>query len=123
MKTNQRGDLELVLTIIIVTIVVLLIGNTIGLSIYQAIATHRQETFTVNKSERIVDGGGKSSRYLIYTNKGVYQDADSFWNGKWNSSDLYNDIKVNKTYTCDVTGWRNGFFSWYPNVVRCDDAK
>lgn len=80
---------------------------------------HHFITLTVNKSERVVDQDGKGSRYLIFTDKGVFENSDSLLNNKWNSSDLYNDIKVGKTYTCDLVGFRNGFFSTYENIIRC----
>ncbi len=72
-------------------------------------------TFTVNKAERVVSG--KTSKYLIFTDKGVYENTDALWHGKWNSSDVYNKIATKKTYEARTYGWRMPFFSVYPNIL------
>jgi hypothetical protein len=118
-RTTQAGDAETAITIIIATFAVLLIFAIAGISIYKSIATHRDETFTVKKSERITESNN-SSRYLIYTEQGVYENTDSLLNGKFTSSDLYNELAAGRTYTCDVIGWRAPFLSWYPNIISCD---
>ncbi len=121
MKANkQRGDIEIVLGGIFIVGIILVLVGSIFLAFYKDAATHRNETFTVQKSERIADG--RSGRYLLFTDKGVYEDTDSLYNGKFNSSDVYAQLIAGKAYTCDVVGWRNGFFSWYPNVIKCDEA-
>jgi hypothetical protein len=121
---NRENGFEIVDAFYIV-ISVLAIGLFITMATVSVIAvhTHKQVTFTVSKSERVVNSSGEGARYLVYTNKGVYENTDSFWNGKWNSSDLYNQIQVGKKYSCDTTGWRNGFFSWYPNLISCEEQK
>jgi hypothetical protein len=85
---------------------------------FQAYYTHHNVTFTVDKSERVCDSSNSGCRYLIYTDKGVYEDTDSMLNGKWNSSDIYGQIQNGKTYDATVYGWRSGFMSWYPNIVK-----
>lgn len=117
-KTNQRGDAELTVKLFIGAVVAIVLLCMFGLNIFKSLATHRNETITINKTERIAED--KSARYLVFTNKGVYENTDSFWNGKFNSSDLYNQLEAGKTYECDVIGWRNGFFSWYPNLISCE---
>ncbi len=76
-------------------------------------------TFTVSEKERVVQSNGDSvsSRYLVYTNTGVYENTDSFLFGKFNSSDVHGQLKVGKRYKCTVAGWRIPFFSCYPNIV------
>ncbi|MEA9985669.1 hypothetical protein [Subtercola sp. RTI3] len=76
---------------------------------------HRQVNFSVTSTAV----KGKDGTYMIYTNNGVYEDTDSFWNNKWNSSDLYNSLQVGKTYTCDAVGFRNGYLSAYENLISC----
>lgn len=72
-------------------------------------------TFTVNKAERVVKDD--SSKYLIFTDKGVYENTDALWHWKWNSSDIYNKIAAGKTYEARTYGWRMPFFSTYPNIL------
>ena len=64
----------------------------------------------VNKTERIND------RYLIYTDKGVFSNHDSMFHGKFNSSDIYGEIKVDSMYQFKVYGLRNRFWTIYKNV-------
>lgn len=65
-----------------------------------------------------------SCKYMIYTDKGVFQNTDSLINWKWNSADFYNDMKVGKTYDLKVSGWRVApVLSWFPNVVEFKEVK
>lgn len=56
-------------------------------------------------------------RYVIYTDLEVFENRDSVWFLKWNSSDVYNDMKKDGTYEITVTGFRIPFFSSYRNIV------
>jgi len=69
---------------------------------------------------------GESSRYLIFTelNDGtakVFENTDSLLEGKFNSSDVYGEIKEEKTYRFDTYGWRIPFLSWYENIVKAKE--
>lgn len=80
-----------------------------------------QETVVVTKVERITKGD--SSKYLIFCEREngdviVYENTDSWIRGKFNSSDLYAQIKVNKKYTFTLTGYRVPFLSWYENIIK-----
>lgn len=79
-------------------------------------ATHPTHTVTATVTDK-VRTGGDNSKYLIFTDKGVFENTDSLVNGKWNSSDLYGQTKIGKTYTFTVRGLRVHFLSWYPNIV------
>ena len=91
---------------------------TIGLGSYGLYqVTHPSKDVTVTVTDKVVKNDGNSSTYLIFTDKGVYEDSDSMLNGKWNSSDIYNQLKKGKTYRLHVRGIRNHFLSWYPNIL------
>lgn len=64
-----------------------------------------------------------SCKYMLYTDKGVFQNTDSLINLKWSSADFYNDLKVGKTYDLRVSGWRVPFLNWFPNVVEYKEVK
>ena len=99
-------------------------GLAIGIGIFAS--GHLQEsgiTFTVKEKERVVDRDGNGSRYLIWSEDETFENVDSFIKGKFDSSDLYGKLEVGKTYTCKVYGWRNGFFSWYRNIIECKEEK
>lgn len=72
-------------------------------------------TVVVKNKESVAITNG--SKYLIYTSGGVYENTDSFLFGKFNASDVYNNIEPGKKYRFTVAGWRIPFFSSYQNIV------
>lgn len=88
---------------------------------YEAVNPTKDVTVTV--TDKVVKNSKNDSTYLIFTDKGVFEDSDSLINGKWNSSDLYNELKVGKTYTLHVRGIRNHVLSWYPNILTVKPVK
>jgi hypothetical protein len=59
----------------------------------------------------------------IYTEQcGVFANADSLWRGKTTSGDLWGQIEPGETYDFRVVGWRNGFFSAFPNVLAIEEG-
>lgn len=81
-----------------------------------------QVKLTVNKAERVTTGSGDtlSSTYLIYTNSETFQNSDSIWHWKWNSSDIHGQLKEGDVLTAKVYGWRIPFLSAYRNVVEVE---
>lgn len=77
---------------------------------------------TIESKERVVTGSGDSisSKYLIYTDKGVFECTDSWLFFKFNSSDIYSKLKDGKTYKVHVAGWRIQFFSSYKNIISIE---
>lgn len=118
-KTNQKGS-------IMEWLVVLLIVGVIMLSLIVspliAYNTDEYVNFTVKNKERITSGSGSSmtSKYLIYTDNGVYENTDSFWYWKWDSADVYNSIDIGKTCKAKVYGFRVPFMSWFRNILTID---
>lgn len=62
-------------------------------------------------------------KFLIMTDKGVFENTDSLINFKFNSSDVFNELQVGGTYNLTVNGWRVPFMSWYPNIVSYKSNK
>ena len=106
--------MELKYFIIILGILgVLNIGYTYG--------TSGEKTITIEKSEMVINSGGK---YLIFTkNNGVFENTDSFFRFKFNSSDMYSLLKEDKTYNVKYYGWRIPLFSMYPNIYEATKQK
>ena len=78
-------------------------------------------TATVKDKESVRKGGDNT--YLIFTDKGVFENDDSLLRGKWNSSDFYNAIEIGKTYKFTVIGYRVPFLSWYKNIIEYEEVK
>ena len=73
---------------------------------------------TVIEKERVISND--ESKYLIFTEDEVFENTDTFVFLKFNSSDLYRDLRVGETYTVTVAGWRLPVLSMYRNIVRID---
>lgn len=75
-----------------------------------------QYTVEITNKERVED------KYLIFCEDEngvsyVFENTDSLLRGKWNSSDIYGDMKVGNTYTVTVVGYRIPFLSEYQNII------
>lgn len=70
--------------------------------------------------ERITTSNGESvkSYYLIFTEAGPLKLEDELFYGNFNSSDLYSQIRKDSTYTFHTIGYRIGFMSEYPNIIK-----
>ena len=73
----------------------------------------------VVKTERVCSRQD-DCKYLVFTDKGVFENTDSLLNFKWNSSDIYGELKVGETYTFNVYGWRVPFLSMYKNITSVE---
>jgi hypothetical protein len=108
MKSNT------IYTLTIASIVVLLLGSVVVIPL----TTQDTVTFTVTDKDRVTERNGESitSRYLIFTETETFQNADSLIFFKFNSSDVYGQIKKGETYTAEVYGFRIPFLSAYRNI-------
>lgn len=95
----------------------LLIIASLIINVEKCYTNPHWETITI--TEKNVNPGGSKSRekWLVYTEEEVYCITDLFWVGFFTSSDVYNSIKVGKTYKVYVSGKRMPFFSGY-KVIR-----
>lgn len=108
MKIFKRIIIALV--IIIVGAIVLKVA-TIGYS--------NKEVIAIEVKDKYIKRDNKSDIYMIVdTDNNTYQISDLFWIGKFNSTDLYNELEIGQAYFIEVTGIRNQFLSWYPNINK-----
>jgi hypothetical protein len=115
---NQRGFIGGFIAVVLVLALVLGPVLLFRALKYESIKTH---TFTVTElPERIAIREGDTYANLVYTDNGVYSNVDSTFPWKKNSSDIRAQLKEGETYTCEVSGWRIGWLSWYRNITRCD---
>lgn len=83
--------------------------------IYQY-GTIDEVTFQVVKTERVTEG--QSSTYLVFTPGETFQNADNIMYWKFNSSDLYGQLREGETYRAKVNGFRVPVFSMYRNILQ-----
>ena len=77
-------------------------------------------TITITNKERVNDG--ESSKYLIFGKNPngdtmVFENTDTLLRGKFDSSTIYGNLEIGKTYEITVVGFRVPFLSWYQNII------
>lgn len=92
-----------------------------------AVARGTQDTVTfkvTDKSTKLSCDSDHNCKdtYLVFTDHGVYKDTDSLAFFKYNSSDIYGQLEIGRSYTCKVSGWRMPLFSSYRNIISCERA-
>ena len=102
---------------IVILVVIIILGLLASFG-YQY-GTAREVTITVTDKERIVEKGEDGgSYYLVFTEDDAYKNEDALFYGKFKSSSLQAQLKEGETYRVKVYGWRIGFLSMYPNIVK-----
>lgn len=81
----------------------------------------------VRDAERVCNGGKGGCVYIVFTDKETFENADSLWHWKWNSSDLHARFQKGRCFDLTVYGWRVPLLSMYRNIidareVKCDAA-
>lgn len=125
---DDYGDFKLGwIGFIVAVIVVLIIG---GVLVYRGARYHsiREVSFSITKlpnRDLQYNANGNKNAYanLVYTDKGTFQNSDSTFPWKQNSSDLYAMLEQGHRYRCEVAGWRLGIFSNYPDLIKCKETK
>jgi hypothetical protein len=82
-------------------------------------------TVTITDKERVttqVAEGQIDSKYLIYGEDEngktyVFEDTDTLFRWKFNSSDVFGTLKEGETYELTVIGFRVHIFNWYENII------
>lgn len=107
--------------VIFIVILIIIIGAlfvklaTIGYSNKEVIAIEVKDKYIKRQ------GTGESAKdvYMVVDmDNNIYQITDLFFVGKFNSSDIYNQLDIGQAYLVEVTGVRNRFFSWYKNINK-----
>lgn len=101
------------------------VGGFVGVLLAIAPFTYAQTRYnertveaTVLDKDRTAEGDMR-----VYTDKGVFLNADSTWRGKHNSADWWGQWQEGETYRFDVAGWRLGFTSDFPNIFDWEPVK
>lgn len=102
---------------IVIALVIIIVGAivfkvaTIGYS--------NKEVIAIEVKDKYIKRDNKSDVYMVVdTDNNTYQITDLFFIGKFNSTDLYNGLEIGQAYFIEVTGIRNQFLSWYPNINK-----
>lgn len=114
----------------VVTIVVLAVLAVLGLIAFWTYSyqfgSEQTVALTVNRLDDQATGSS-GHKYLVFTTRAdgtaeVFQNTDSFFHGKWNSSDVQAGLKPGTKYACDVYGHRHPVLSQYRIILSCTPA-
>ena len=95
------------------------ITGVVGTNVAYQVSGPETVRVTVTDKDREVHGSGKdtTSKYMVYTDREVFENTDSLLRGKFNSSDVQGQLVEGGTYDLTVYGFRNNFFSIFRNIT------
>lgn len=71
---------------------------------------------TVTDKERITTN--EESMYLVFTEDEVFKNTDALIFFKFNSSNIYGQLRKDSCYTVQVAGFRIPILSAYRNIIK-----
>lgn len=88
--------------------------------------TSNTEVMTINALE-VKRKRNEDDKYLVFTDKGEFENVDNWWILKTNSSSLQNTLATSEKEDAKVKvsyyGWRVTWFGWYPNITDVETVK
>ena len=111
-----------------------IVGILVTISVLYFSSIRTETGCTVDSKERTVDvqsstdSDGHTSttttqKKIVYTSCGVFTVDDNFFLLKFNSADTYGSLHEDETFDLKIIGWRNGFLSWFPNVLSAEPSQ
>ena len=102
----------------IIYLIILILTLLIPISICTIDYQNSQE-IEITVKDKFIKNYDKSSKYLIVDeNNNTYQITDLIFKGKFNSTDLYNQMEIGKKYKIETTGYRIRILSKYQNINK-----
>lgn len=125
MSKKSLGYLTVITLVIIAVIVAVVVVPVMNFT------NDHQYTITITDKERVttqVAEGQTDSKYLIYGEDEngktyVFEDTDTLFRWKFNSSDVFGALKEGETYELTVIGFRVHIFNWYENIIDFKEVK
>lgn len=117
---SEKGAIEVIVGVIFGIIILGLIGFAIYIS---TIDYQNEQTIEITVKDKYVKRSGDEDLYLVAGDNGeTYKIEDLLWKGKFNSTDLYNQLTVGEKYKITVTGIRLQYFSMYKNINKVEET-
>ena len=84
-----------------------------------------EKEYTVTITEKVVKNYNSDSKYLIFAedskqNMNVFEIEDTILYFRWNSSNLYGQLKVGQKYNIKVAGYRVEILNLYQNIISAE---
>ena len=87
-----------------------------SLGYWYQVGTLETVNITIDDKEHITTGS--QSIYMVFTAQESFEDTDSFFHTKYNSTDVFSHLKIGCAYDVSVYGKRIPFFGTYRNIVE-----
>lgn len=100
-----------------VLLLLLLIAGLFGFSAWSEHANETTRVCTVTGKDRTSNSDGGSDARIYTEECDTLQVADLFWRGQYNSSTIYGEFQVGRTYEVTTVGWRRPPLSMFPRVL------
>lgn len=99
-----------------IVVFIIVVIFVVGISM---IGYSNTEEIKITVMDKYIKRSGDYDKYMVVDTLGnAYEISDLMFIGKFNSTDLYNQLKVGHTYIVSISGVRNNFFSMYKNINR-----
>jgi len=130
-KKNSKiwGVAGIGLALIISLIIMLPVGNICWHYAYE-VPSVQEKVITVqewqpkagikysNSGTMIIEN---ADQLMLITNEGEgFINEENLLFNKFNTRDIFNDLKINGTYKIKYYGWRNGFNTGFPNILSVE---
>lgn len=81
-----------------------------------------EETVEIVVKDKYIKRYYDSDTYLVVSeNNETYKITDLLFKGKFNSTDLYNQLEIGKKYKITTTGVRLQYFNMYKNINKIEE--
>lgn len=115
---SEKGSIEIVVGIILGIVFLGMIGFTIYIG---TVDYQNEETIEITVKDKYIKRSGDDDLYLVAGDNGeTYKIEDLLWKGKFNSTDLYNQLTIGDKYKITTTGIRLQYFSMYKNINKIE---
>ena len=107
-------------------ILVIMVIIALGFGLYKlcSIPYSNTEIIEIEVKDKFIKKTGDTDYYMIVdTENNTYQISDLLFIGKFNSTDIYNQLEIGHKYKVEVTGIRNNFWSFYKNINKIIEEK
>lgn len=110
------GDLGAGIALVAVVVLALFLGTC------ASFVKEDSVQFKVDNKEAVQKDNGNQYRVYAADSDAVYVVSDSILKLRFNSANVYNEIKEGRRYDCKKFGWRVPLFSMFENLKDCHEV-
>lgn len=103
------------------SVIVLILGLIGGIVYIATLDYQNEETIEITINDKYIKRNKQEDMYLVVGDNGeTYKITDLLFKGKFNSTDLYNQLNIGNKYKITTTGYRIHFWSMYKNINKIE---